>query len=151
MAEKIQDIDHGWKRILRGFQECGKSYTKVGLQDGDESDEGTGLAMIAAFNEFGTETIPERPFMKQAFDINRGRIENLQSRLNSAVLLGKISIEKALFLVGEEHQKHIQKRIKDLTQPQNKPSTIKKKGSSNPLIDTAQMMQSVRHIEVINE
>lgn len=39
----------------------------------------------------------------------------------------------------------IQRRIADLRDPPNAASTVDRKGSSNPLIDTGEMRQKVSH------
>jgi hypothetical protein len=41
-------------------------------------------------------------------------------------------------------QNDVRKAIRDLDSPPNAESTIKAKGSSNPLIDTGQMINSIR-------
>lgn len=51
--------------------------------------------------------------------------------------------EEALDKVGVVAVAMVQKYMTDLSSPPNAPSTIKKKGSSNPLIDSGAMRQSV--------
>lgn len=63
--------------------------------------------------------------------------------------LGKIAvacdydIDKTLGQMGEGIKGQLQKSIKDVTSPPLKPSTVKAKGFSKPLVDTGQMQNSV--------
>ena len=57
--------------------------------------------------------------------------------------------ERLLERVGLLTAARIQQEITDLRQPPNSPATIAAKGSSNPLIDTGKLRQSVSY-EVIS-
>lgn len=59
------------------------------------------------------------------------------------LLLGQTSMLAVLTKLGRLAQGHIQAEIVALSTPPNAPSTIRKKGSSNPLIDTGAMRQAV--------
>ena len=59
--------------------------------------------------------------------------------------LGKFSTNTAMKVMGMKVQADVQQAITVLSSPANAPSTIAKKGSSNPLIDTGHMRQSVSH------
>ncbi len=56
----------------------------------------------------------------------------------------KKSVEKALGQLGAFFKGKVQKKMVDLSTPANAPSTIKAKGSSNPLIDTGFLRQSIK-------
>ena len=113
----------------------------VGFFSTAKYPDGTPVAAVAAFNEFGTETIPERPFFRQSIEgadkvimpVLKDGIDPMDMALDSRTA-GK---------VGLVMQARIQRSITDLSTPANAPSTIKEKGSSNPLIDTGFMRQSV--------
>ena len=53
--------------------------------------------------------------------------------------------------LGEVHVGDIQQRIRDLKEPKNSDVTIARKGSSNPLIDTGRLRQSVDYIVKVNK
>ena len=108
--------------------------------------DGTPVALVAATNEFGTDDghIPERPFFRNA--IRKGKepvrevlAENLTHENGYA--LDRRTLER----VGHQLTAEIKKSIVTLRDPPNKPSTIRRKGSSNPLVDTTTMMRSVTH------
>lgn len=150
----VKDIDKGWKQIMRDFGVLDNANTKVGLQQGTirkgSGKEGSSdMVKIAAIQEFGAPkaNIPSRPAFRQAFDMNQGKIARFSRAIVGAVLDQKITPRTGLGLIGEHMVNLTKKRITDLDSPPNKIATIKKKGSSNPLIDTGQIRNSVTHVE----
>lgn len=113
--------------------------------------EGTGEVLDRAFyNEFGTEHIPERPFMRLALKkggpaltnaLEVGGVGIIRAAANGQDVVG--AKRRALGVIGIEAQGLIQESITSLSSPPNAASTIRQKGSSNPLIETGQMRQSV--------
>lgn len=105
---------------------------------------------IAVWQEFGTETIPERPFMRNAIRGNKGKYRGVAVPAAAAIIRevaaggdpGKAK-RKALAKIGILAQGDIQEEITALSSPPNAPSTIRQKGSSNPLIDTGAMRAAV--------
>lgn len=159
----VRDIDKGWDRIAGDLIELDESYTKIGVMQGTVHGGKTSagrsggaaqtsdLVKIAAVQELGSKkkNIPPRPANKQAFEKNKRKIVNLKKQLINRVYENRVSIRRALGILGEFHTANVQKRITDLKTPPLKPATIKAKGSSNPLIDTGQYRQSITHVEVI--
>lgn len=149
MAVSTKTIDRGWDKIKRELSTLKNSYTKVGLQKGEMHSSGQLVAQIAAQNEYGTRYIPSRPFMRTAFSNNLNQLENrLQVSLNS-IYEGRSSAAASLNSVGVWYTGKIQETITNFSSPPNAPSTIAQKGSSNVLIDTGQLRQSVKNEEVI--
>lgn len=156
----VEDIDLGWNAILKDLKLMEGSYTKVGIQEGEKyesSDKGSktkggaDMVVVAAANEFGTETIEERSFLRSSYDENKAVLNTVIEKELDKILKKESNVKKSLGLIGEWMQSKIQRKITTLRDPPNKPSTIKRKGSSNPLIDTGQMRASVRHVEKIGE
>lgn len=104
------------------------------------------LVQVVIWNEFGTDKIPERPAIRQAFDENLDEIIRFCSVNYQLYTLDKISTAELLNRIGLFMVSLIKNSIRDLQEPPNAPYTIAKKKSSNPLIDTGQMIQSVQHI-----
>ena len=75
MARHVTDRDLGWKKIKQELEVASRLEVAVGLLQGDKNGDGVQIAEYAAYNEFGTDTIPSRPFMRTAFDENRGDIQ----------------------------------------------------------------------------
>ena len=104
------------------------------------------VATVAAWNEFGTRLggkkhVPERPFMRSAI---RDSVDPLRKVLREHVNPHTMNVDNRVGgLLGTVMKGQIQKSITSLKEPPNAPVTIKRKGSSNPLIDEGFMRQSV--------
>ncbi|MFC3227335.1 hypothetical protein ACFOGJ_08850 [Marinibaculum pumilum] len=145
----VRDIDRGWDRIKRDLAAMKKASVKVGVQeDAPPAEGGTSMALVAAVNEFGSDDghVPERSFLRSAVDAGRNRYLQDLAKLLRGVVAGRGSVHRALSIIGAGMQGDIQKRIVDVREPPNAESTIEAKGSSNPLIDTGGMRQSVRYV-----
>ena len=155
---KFIEKDLGWLGILNELSKAESAYVKVGFQYGSQTKNqrkgarrkkaGQSMPEIAAQNEYGTKIIPARPFMSTAVDSNRGIINAYIRKQYERVLDGKSTVNKSLGLIGQLMTGLIQKRIRQIVYPPNAPSTIARKGSSKPLIDFGQMIQSVRYVVV---
>ncbi|PWU04925.1 MAG: hypothetical protein C5B43_03995 [Verrucomicrobia bacterium] len=143
--KKIESLENSY--VLVGFQEG--SVTKSQVKNGRRKKAGKSMAQIAAENEFGTKTIPQRSFMRTSFDENIQNIQNAISNEYTKVLDGTSTIKKSLNLIGLFGVDLIQQKIRQIRQPPNSPRTIAIKKSSKPLIDFGQMIQSVRHKVVV--
>ena len=124
-----------------------KSKLSVGFFKGQMRKSGNKdipQAQIVYWNEFGTDDgkIPPRPFMRLSIEKNNKKWLNFTKK---ALLNNNLDFKKAINQLGLLMVGDIQKEITDLKTPPNAESTIKKKGSSNPLIDTGLMRNSVKH------
>lgn len=123
---------------------------KVGFPAGKASNSNI---MKAIYNHFGTAggasgggwggPIPPRPFLSNAMKANRGKYLTAMRSQAKAILMGQASMKIVMSRLGAMAQGDIQKEITTLSSPPNSPVTIAMKGSSNPLIDTGIMRQSV--------
>ena len=86
-----------------------------------------------------TVNIPARPWLNPG--VNSGNEEYL--KIIERTLEAGETLDKALERVGVVAVGMVQKYMTDLKSPANAPSTIKAKGSSNPLIDSGALRQSV--------
>lgn len=104
--------------------------------------EGLTVAALAEIHEFGLG-VPERSFIRAWFDQNQAEISNkLRERFREAAL-GKITFDVAADQFALWCQASIQKRMAAGIQPENAPSTVARKGSSKPLIDTGILRSSI--------
>lgn len=87
--------------------------------------------------------IPERSFLRTGHDENADRILKQTERALGQVLAGKMSVDDMLDLYGQQMATAIKKYMRDLSQPANHPYTTEQKGSSNPLVDTGQLIESI--------
>mgnify|MGYP000314114893 CR=1 FL=1 len=100
-------------------------------------------AEIAAAHEFGTDSIDRRPFLAPAIDKNRDDLIAVQGEALGRVIDGTLSPEDAMALVGEAGVAAVKAEIVGGQHPPAlKPATIRAKGSSKPLVDTGQMLNS---------
>lgn len=112
-------------------------------QDATPYPDGTPTALVAAANEFGTPTIPERSFMRSTMDEEQEKYFTMGEQVAQAAADGKITLRRGAQLIGLTMQNDIRQKITDLKSPPNAPSTIRQKGSANPLVDTAHMRGQV--------
>lgn len=104
------------------------------------------MGPVSGITKAHSIVIPERSFVRSAFDENRIKLEKLKERLYSGVIDGKLNPLRAAGLLGQQHEKDIKDKIRSITTPALSPSTIARKKSSKPLIDTGQMLNSVRYV-----
>lgn len=148
------------RRILEELDLADRSYTKVGfpvegnIKGGkkgvkkDQPNTISEVAQIAFYLEFGTRFIEGWPFITTSFEENLNKINSMVVKLYNKIIDGNMTAERALGLVGEFLTSKTKAKIIEIDTPPNKPATIKrKKGADNPLIDTAQMLNSVQHVE----
>lgn len=127
-----------------GFQ-AGKKTAKK-RQGKKVVDSEVDLLDVAAFNELGTSRAPSRPFMRQSVDDHEREIVAFCEAKIRALCSGRTSAEQILKELAVFQKGLIQQTIVDGSFAPNAPSTVRKKGSSQPLIDTAHMRQSVMTI-----
>lgn len=144
------DRDLGFSRTLRELADVQSETVLVGIHsDAPGHDDGSSLAAVAAANEYGVDptgsrpAIPERSFMRSTMD--RGKptyIGELQDAVEGAVD-GRADLRQTVGRLGLRVEGDIKQTITDLRSPPNAPSTIRRKGSSNPLIDTGRMRANI--------
>ena len=145
MSVGFSDLTPEGKRYFAQLEKLSKLEVQVGFQSGDMYDDGTSLAEIAAYNELGTSTSPARPFMKQSFENHEEELKAACKAVNDTIASGG-SVEQALNALGVSVKGLVQEEIVDGDFTENALSTIKKKKSEQPLIDTGTMRQSVNFV-----
>ena len=160
MKIKLVTVDRGYERIKRELEKMHGSYTKVGLPSEAKPKSGRGqkkyddmseVATVLAVHEWGAPNkgIPERSTMRTSFDENVLNLQKIRNSEYNKILSGKSNVKKSLGVMGSFLSNKTKQKIVDLKFPPNKPSTVNRKGSSNPLVDTAQMLNSITHVEVL--
>lgn len=152
-----EDIDRGYKKILSELKAIEQEpFVKIGILKDEKHDsksgDGASLLTIASVHEFGapSKKIPERSYLRSTADKNSKRIQNHITRGYDDIIKGKDSVLNVLTKIGILVQSLVQQKITSLREPALKESTVKRKGSSNPLIDTGQLRQSIRY-EVVKK
>lgn len=138
-------------RAMKSMEQLANLDICVGFQSDAVYEDQTTVAEVAYYNHFGTYTedgsvdIPARPFMdamsnhkEELYDFIAGAVRGMYS--------GTLDAKTALNEIGTYAKALIQEEIVEGDFAPNAPSTIKKKGSSKPLIDSAHMRQSVSFV-----
>ena len=139
----VKVIDKGWDRIQKELKLMDNSSVKVGVMGDDTAEDGTNLVDVATMNEFGTSRIPARPFMAQAFDTHRRKLLSKAENLKSDIFKGRHGTKSALNELGIVHKGQVQGIFRTGSFAPNAPSTVAKKESSQPLVDTGRLRQSI--------
>ena len=143
----VTDTDRGYRDIVKALGGLDGAGVFVGVRQAAGAqrhpDGGATMLTIAAANEFGVPgRIPERSFLRSTADENA---EEYGDEMGDAIVrvMGGSSLGTELGRVGQRAVRDVQVKMRNLKDPPNAPSTIKAKGSSNPLIDTGRLRQSI--------
>lgn len=135
LRKEVEKLTDGDKYVLVGYPET----------VGDHPD-GESIAFVAAANQFGTDTIPARPFLDVGVASVEKEINTIAEEGIAEVYDGKSTITDVLNRIGITAVGGVQKTITEIKSPANAISTIKNKKSANPLIDTGVMRQATTYI-----
>ena len=84
--------------------------------------------------------IPERAFLRNGHDQYADEVLKKASMALGQVIGGKMSERQYLDMVGQMLSTKVKKYAVDLKTPANHPFTVEQKNSSNPLVDTGDMI-----------
>lgn len=147
--------------VSASVETMGSGVVKVGALKGDN-------AWLAGIHEYGCDIpvtpkmraflhhqglhlkestthirIPERSFLRTTFDKENDRIIKQTERAIGQVVAGKMTVDDMLDLYGQQFATAIKQYITELSSPANHPFTVAQKGSSNPLVDTGGLVESI--------
>lgn len=145
MSFGFTDLTPEGRRYFRELQKMTEMEVRVGFQGDEKYEDGTTIAEVAAHNELGSSDTPERPFMRQSFENHESELQAACDAANRLVSSGG-SADQALQQIGVVAKGLVQDEIVNGGFAPNAESTIKKKGSEQPLIDTGTMRQSVNFV-----
>lgn len=97
-----------------------------------------------------TINIPERSFIRAGFDENKSNIESRVSTLINSLMHNQIDRETFYEFIGEYTVGLIQEYLTNLSSPPLHPATVKNKKSSNPLVDTGHLRDTITYKIVRN-
>lgn len=146
MASRDRMTPDGIK-LFKELEKLTELEVRIGYQAGQAvSDEGVDMCDIAMWNELGTVNTPSRPFLRQSVEGDNGtRAAAFMENQLGLVLQGGTA-EDFYKRLGVFQKAQVQRTITSGQFVGNAPSTIKKKGSSRPLVDTSRMLQSVNYV-----
>lgn len=149
-------------KALKEIEYLATRQVEIGILAIDKSLTGENgkitILEYAIYNEYGTPSMPARPFMRNAFDNNRAIISNLIQATPKKVIKGEKSGKEALMEIGETIRGLIIQSIAtaETWAVPNDPKTLKiktKNGQANntkPLIDNRFLIKSIRY-QIVNE
>lgn len=141
----------------------GGLYVKAGFlsTEEDSRDDGLNNATLAAVHEYGTDTIPARPFVGPTFDTHQQKYEAMMRQWLGWVLSGHGNLQQGIGLLGLEMVSDIRKYVTagDQVPPPNAPSVLAmkmEKSSGSPwgvrtLVWSGQMIGSMAHAVVVGK
>ena len=151
MTATTTQTNPNWlQRLQRRYSDAPK-IVKVGFPAGTEAvtvsyPNGTRVVDVAVGNEYGTDNVPARPFMGlSSADINNQCAPILDQSAAALNNNNTQQYDQLLDAAGSVAAGIVKQQITDLRSPPNAQSTIERKGSSNPLIDTGLMRQTVTY------
>ena len=115
--------------------------------DGESGDTVT-LVDVAVFNEFETSTSPPRPWLRTALKRRRSRWGKLAGK---ALTMGRATAsQRGLQQLAVVMASDVKTTLLKGPWDPNAASTVRAKGSDQPLIDTGRLVQSQRGAIVID-
>lgn len=157
MGEKVPVKDSGWKGPGKALFILKTDALAVGIDEKEgaipyerpDGKPGPTLNEVMLIQEFGSEkaNIPERAPLRSTIDLEASTVEKAFVRLVGKSLdagdRANVVLHGGLLAIGTYVVGRIQARISDGIAPPNAPSTIARKGSSTPLIDTGRLRQAI--------
>lgn len=160
-TSKVTEKDHGYKRLKKELFGAKRNLVAVGVfaeegarayagKAGEERPKGAAVTVldVALWNHYGTANIPARPFLSLYFDTQTARVQERAATLFRSVVAGKRTRLEALDLLGQVFVGDIQRAMTVGyfgSYPGNADSTIARKGSATPLVDTGQLRSSITY------
>jgi len=146
---KVTDVDKGAKAVVKRMAvAAGKWKLTVGIHEDKGSaghgDDGLTIAELGEIHEFGLG-VPRRSFIADWFDENRDDAQTVINTYSGMVAAGKMDFDKAFNRAGLLFVAQIQRRIVEHVPPPLTESTIARKGSSTPLVDTGVLKSSITY------
>jgi hypothetical protein len=145
----LKDIDKGWREAIQSMAAAAQkpdAHVTVGWPaSAGQHHSGMSIAEVAAQNEFGTSRIPQRSMLRATVEIYAHKYQDALRKIGIGITHGRIDLKGGLDLLGVMIKGDVQKRIAAGIMPPNALSTIKRKGSRTPLIDTGQMRNALEH------
>lgn len=163
VSHEIED-----KNNIPEYIEMLEELTSTVVEVGIFGDSGSEILLIANVNEFGCNIsvtpkmraylhrqglylrnstreirIPERSFIRSGFDDRKKKLINTANKLLERVLKLELRLDSFFRTFGEYVVGELQDYMTSIKTPPNHPFTIARKGSSNPLIDTGRLRQSI--------
>lgn len=148
----------GWDELKLRLREAAELHVRVGLlSDASASpseeagEQPIGLVALGAIHEFGSPAagVPERSYLRRTFRFGQGAIgqEGMCAKLAKGIVLGKLRARPAFEILGHWAVKQVRETITagPHIAPRLADSTVAKKGSDRPLVDTGRLVGGISY------
>ena len=145
MPDKVLSGADGVMKALEDIaRKMGGGEVSVGFMAGATYPDGTPVAAVAFWNEYGvpSHNQPPRPFFRQMIAKESPTWPGKMAKLAKAT---DYDGDKVLTLMGEDIKGALQQSINEFQSPPLASSTIEAKGFAKPLIDTSHMLNSITY------
>lgn len=132
--------DKGFRDIIARTSALAGTGARIGYQVDSGKIDGVDILDIAIWNHFGTSKIPPRPFLFDASIKYENDIKKAMIHAARKVADGAVSQLGALQQLGQDYENLVRGHLRSGEFTKNADSTIRKKKSAVPLVDT------VRHL-----
>lgn len=151
----FKEVDRGFDNLRKQLEAIkdGDSYVRAGVVGEKAAEDHGGITDgdLAQVHEYGatvqrggtTIVIPARPFIRTSFDNHRAEYVSLLRDRIGAVYGGEGTIPEALAELGRAMAADQRTTINQGEFAPLKESTVEKKGTSQPLIDTGQLLRAL--------
>lgn len=140
--------DTGWMEIQSQVAKLGSSRVEVGVlgEDADQIEPGSNITVgeVALIQEYGTSTIPPRPFVGTTFkEYSNAALSWLVEAAREATR-GRPTMP-TLKKVGAFLRDAVRQTVLDGVDPPNAAVTVQKKGHAHTLIDSGTMAAAITY------
>lgn len=120
------------QRLAELAAQATTAKVRVGIieQANYEGSDGESVAQVAFWNEYGTATIPPRPFFRNTIAEHKDEWPKQAAEMLEA---NGGDVRQALADMGEVVKGQIKMTIQDFREPPNAAATVKQKGFDKPL------------------
>lgn len=168
-----RDVDHGFEAFFWNLGVIGERRVKVGIQGREAVTEHEGrptggssrsggqvlrgktltTVELATIHEFGAPgaNIPQRSFLRSTADENRSKYARRMERMVRKFVRNPegFSILGEMTKLGEAVRRDVINKIRSNIPPPLKPATVRRKrGDELALVDTGQLVNSIRAVVV---
>lgn len=144
--------DAPWRALYKRLHDMHTLRARVGVLASkggakQHKDSGMTLIEIMAIHEFGSPAanIPERSPIRTTFYVRvADKLREVVAAITRAIVENGMDVRKGIGVLGAWGASEVKNTITqtDLPPPLQ-PATIARKGSSKPLVDTAQLLNSI--------
>lgn len=162
--------NRGWPEMMAEFKELadpyryiegGAGFVDIGRGADVEHKGSLNNIEIALIHEYGATLsarqgvkgggiveIPERSFIRSAFDDNRNKYDQMIEDLAKKVYDRKITVKEACGRLAIRMAVDIRKKVESVLEPPLQPETIKRKITKDPrpLLDTQKMLNAIQAV-----